>query len=459
VAVPAAVLLLCGIVAIFIWVQFGGSLPFQPSMYRITVQLPDATDIYPGSDVQTAGVTIGRVSDVSRVGNGARVTAELAQQYAPLHSGATAVARTKTLLGEGYVEIAPGNPSAPPIPDGGVLPISRVQPIQQLDDVLATFAPSTREDIRRMLGGLATALHGRADALNNALAYVAPTAGNLEIVANTLDHQQSAVRQLIANGGDVLAALGRRQGALQSAVIAGDQVLTDLGQSRRELAATVRALPPFLTALQGASHSLLSVSGDISTAVRALSPVVPLISPALSSIDSAAPTFRAAFDALPSVISAGDRGLPGATALIRSTGSAFTQVYPALRQLIPTLQLLGLLRQSAVALFANVGNLFNPDYVGPGGQLIQGATGVPSVWNEAIAGWVKRLPSNRFNPYPAPNEELQIAHGGLRAYDCRNLKNPNYLPPLGGTPPCLLQGPWTYQGKSAYFPHPVEAPK
>lgn len=69
-----------------------------------------------------------------------------------------------------------------------------------------------------------------------------------------------------------------------------------------------------------------------------------------------------------------------------------------------------------------------------------------------------KLPTNRSNPYPAPSAEGDIATGGLRAYDCRNTGNPLVIPPTDtGSPPCKVQGPWTFDGKSAYYPRLQEA--
>ena len=87
---------------------FGGSLPFAPQAYRVTIPLTQAANLVAGSGVQIAGVKIGKVVAVNRTGNTASATIELQSRFAPLRSGATAIARTKTLLGEGYLELAPG---------------------------------------------------------------------------------------------------------------------------------------------------------------------------------------------------------------------------------------------------------------------------------------------------------------------------------------------------------------
>jgi hypothetical protein len=99
------------------------------------------------------------------------------------------------------------------------------------------------------------------------------------------------------------------------------------------------------------------------------------------------------------------------------------RLVPATSELLPVVQLLSVVRNSVVAAFANVAS------VGQGSQPRPGFSphylaATQLFWNEAIGGYQKRLPTNRQNPYPAPNSQLLIAHGGLHAYDCRNIDNP-----------------------------------
>jgi virulence factor Mce-like protein len=457
--VPVGFALATVVAMIAIWVSFGGSLPFGASSYHVTLELPSAQNIYPQSDIQIAGVTIGRVDTVTLTEHEAKVVISIDHRYAPLHSGAKAITRAKTLLGEGYVEIAPGPRSAPSIPDGGTLPASHVLTAQQLDQALQTFNPAARRSISRMFAGLSKALRGRAPALSDIVGNAGPASSNLASVARTLAGQQLQLQQVIAGSGQVLSAVGDRQGVLQAAVRSGNAVLGATASRNAALSATIRALPPFLVQLRSTSATLASSSPDLTNAVAALLPLAPALAPALRSLDLAAPQFRGLFNELPGLIGAGRSGLPAATAIVNATGSSFKQVYPATRQLIPFFQLASDIGDSIVAFFANVGSASATSYVGPGGYITHVVNGIPSIWNETLAGWVKKLPTNVENAYPAPGSAVEVAHGGLRAYDCRNIHNPLYLPPTGsGSPPCIVQGPWKFNGISRYYPHLTQAP-
>ena len=94
---------------LFLWLSFGGTIPFNPQGYRVKVAFPNAFDLSNQADVRIAGVTVGKVvsKQISPKSNGTLVTLQLTNQYAPLHRNAEAILRTKTLLGETYVQLTP----------------------------------------------------------------------------------------------------------------------------------------------------------------------------------------------------------------------------------------------------------------------------------------------------------------------------------------------------------------
>lgn len=456
--VPAGFALACVTLMIATWAAFGGSLPFQAQGYRFYMPLPAATNIYQDTSVRMAGITVGRVINVSRAGAGARALIEISSRYAPLRAGARGVVRSKTLLGEGYIELAPGPRAAPAIPDGGTLARTHVMPTQQLFDVLRIFTPRTRAQIRSTFTGLAAALRGRSGSISSSLAHAAPTFTNLGQIAQTLVQESGSLQSLISDSGTVLSALGTREGVIESAIREGDAALTATARSRQGLRATVAALPPFLTQLRSAATTATAAAPDISAGVAALNRATPELVPALEAIDAAAPVFRTLFERLPAILGDGEQDLPALDRVLAAARPALAPVYTAARQLIPVFALLSADRNSVYGSLANAAQIQNGVVTAPGVGEIHYAAGALTLWNETVGGWIKKLPTNRSNPYPAPDTEGDIAIGGLRAFDCRNTGNPLYLPPTGtGAPHCLLQGPWEFNGKSAYYPRLQEA--
>lgn len=445
----------CVVLTLAAYRALGGATPFMPKGYRFDIALPNAERLLPGSDVSTAGVKIGHVVRVRRVGSSAVATLELAEKYAPIRSNATAIARTKTLLGEAYLELGPGSPDAPLVEDGGMLPASQVRPTVSFARFLQTFTPTTRARTRDLFQGLSTALEHRDTALNASLGYAAPVAANIAAVLDSLDRETVHLRQLIRDSGTVLTTLGERQGDVRAAVTAGELVLRTTAERNRELAATVKALPPFLTVLEATSRRITASSGDLNRAVAALSPSAPLLPPVLANINQYGPDFRAVFRDLPDTIAAGRRGLPVLTQILDRIPTAFRQLYPTARQLEPILELFATYKNSSlIAPLANSGSALNGVAVGPGGRISHRAGGALFLSNETPVGWVDRLPTNRSNPYQTPTGLKDLGTiGFLKSYDCRHVNNVLWLPPLGtGVPPCVEQGPWTYKGVTAYYP-------
>lgn len=439
--------------ALTIWLSFGGVTPLAARGYRVSLTLPDASDLYVGSDVAVSGVKVGEVHTIERRGTVAQVVLALDASFAPLRTEAHVIKRTKSLLGEGYIEIAPGPTTALPIPEGGHLPASGVRAAQSLNDVLQTFSPPTRRNVSRLFKGMSTAFANRGPAFSGSLAGAADTTSSFSSVFDTLEGQQSDLAALFARSADVLTAVGSRQAVLQTAVRSGNDVLDVTARGQRDLEVTIRGLPSFLRSLRNASSAVSAASGDLRAAVSSLRPVAPDLKPALASIERAAPDVRGTFRELPPVLAAGERGLPAVSAIASSAGASLKTVYPVSREVVPTLQLLAELRGTISSFFANIGSFFNGRIL-PGNTVQTGVGAVPSVWNETLAGWKKRLPSHRPNPYPKPGAAQEIGKGGLLSYDCRHLNNTLFLETTGGTgaPPCRLQGPWTFQGKTRYYP-------
>src|SRR4051812_35483199 len=104
----------------FLWLAFGGPIPLKPEGYRMEIHFPEAATLAQEADVRMAGVNIGKVKKKALDKKGARTTVEMEikHQYAPIPKDTKAILRSKTLLGETYVELAPGDKNTGMIKDG-----------------------------------------------------------------------------------------------------------------------------------------------------------------------------------------------------------------------------------------------------------------------------------------------------------------------------------------------------
>src|SRR3954453_17938062 len=113
----------CVGILLFLWLAFGGSIPLRRESYRITVVVPEATTLVEEADVRLAGVNIGKVKKRSLDKGAARtrVELEIKSKYAPIPRDTKAILRQKTLLGEAFIELSPGNKKSGMLEDGGQL--------------------------------------------------------------------------------------------------------------------------------------------------------------------------------------------------------------------------------------------------------------------------------------------------------------------------------------------------
>src|SRR5439155_14361689 len=95
--------------------------------YTVQAVFPDAGGMIVNSDVREAGLRVGKVKDIALRNGNAVALLELDRGHAPIYRDATVLLRDKTPVGEHYIDLFPGRPSAGRIPSGGVLPLGHTR--------------------------------------------------------------------------------------------------------------------------------------------------------------------------------------------------------------------------------------------------------------------------------------------------------------------------------------------
>src|SRR3954451_12469608 len=129
---------------LFLWLAFGGPIPFQPKGYQFKIEFPNATQLADEADVRISGVPVGKVKNIEPRNGETEATIQLDPKFAPIPKDAKAILRQKTLLGETYIELTPGSPGSPKVPERGTLADPQVAPTVQLDDIFRPFDPRAR---------------------------------------------------------------------------------------------------------------------------------------------------------------------------------------------------------------------------------------------------------------------------------------------------------------------------
>src|SRR3954471_23550153 len=250
IAAMAIFALSCFGILLYLWVQFGGVVPLKAKGYRFSADFKEATLVASNADVRISGVPVGKIVHVQPQPGVTRLTLEIESKYAPVPRDTRAILRRKTALGEAYVELSPGDPHSGLLRDNGVLRARQVKSTVELDELVRDFDEPTRKAMQKFVTGLAVALDGRGEDVNDAVGNLDPLTGDAATVLDSLDRQRRAVRSLVSDTGTVFNALGRRQGELSGLVRAGDRILATTARRNSELAQTVEILPVTLNELR-----------------------------------------------------------------------------------------------------------------------------------------------------------------------------------------------------------------
>jgi virulence factor Mce-like protein len=457
---------------IFLWVEFGGTIPFNPQGYRFEASFPYAQELATPADVRIAGVSVGKVvgTTLDPRGNRTIVTIQLNNRFAPIRRDTTAILRTKTILGETYVELTPGQPNAPPLPDGAMLPRSQVVQAVQLDDVFDALDPTTRRAFQNWQQELAQAVRGNDQNLNAVFGNLPTFAADAADVLKVLDIQHAAVVNLVRNGGTVFSALSRDPATLRNLITTGETTFNATAAQNVALANAFKIFPTFLTETKLTMAQLQSFALNTDPLIKELVPVAQQLVPTLTSIRQLSPPLKSFFINLRPLINVSKTGLPAVARVLTGARPLLGALAPFLEQLNPVLSWLSLHQQLMADFISDGGSALasspEPPYAYGGGT----GHALPQITlfgPETISIWKNRPPTNRGNAYRPPiwgadTTALQpnIDAAAPPEWDCNNSGGP--VPPLNapiiGHMSCRIAPPLgALIGQNSNFPHVLQA--
>ncbi|UTI65122.1 MlaD family protein [Paraconexibacter antarcticus] len=279
-------LLVIGVTLIAVFFAFTKANPFA-NPYKLHAIFSSALSngVRPNAPVRIAGVAVGKVTDVGRgPGTTVRVTMEIDKRGLPIHADATIKARPRLFLeGNYFLELRPGTPSAPAIPDGGTVPLGRTAIPVQFDQVLDVYRTDVRTSLQHLLGGLSTALAEGGDRALRANLRRAPAAFRegavaLEAARGTQDGDLAGV---IREQARLNSTLDAHRVELQGLLGGFRGTMEALASQQGPLAATVPALrglldrtPAAVAALDRTLPALRTIAVALRPGLRAAPPVL-----------------------------------------------------------------------------------------------------------------------------------------------------------------------------------------
>jgi phospholipid/cholesterol/gamma-HCH transport system substrate-binding protein len=474
----------CFGILVFLWLSFGGSVPLQPEGYRVTVEFPEATQLAQEADVRISGVPVGSVKtrEPNEKTGLTDTVLEIDARYAPLPRDTRAILRQKTLLGETYVELSPGDRSGPLVDDGGELPRGQVADTVELDEILRTFDPVTRQRFSTWFDQQGLAARGRAGEISAALAHLTPFAEETDDVLRVLRVQSRATNALIRDTGEVFAALTERKGQLRELIRNSNRTWEAIASRDAQLADTFRVFPTFLRESRATTERVTAFAKEANPLVDQLRPAARQLSPTLIDLDRLAPDLRGFFKDLDPLVRVSRRGLPATEQVLDNTRPVLARLDPFLRELTPIVDYLGLYRREIAAFFGNdsaATQAVGPGFASPGS--IHYLRVMNPLNPEIMTGYANRLGTNRYNPYTEPGAYDRLAQGQplpvFGSYLCTSNPTPTPPPPnenlnerlageiqkfvfgigtdnVGRAPPCIEQAPLgRVVGQSGRYPH------
>jgi virulence factor Mce-like protein len=413
---------------LFLWLAFGGAVPLKPKGYQLEVSFREAGQLAVEADVRISGVPVGKVKTVEPDAKTGRSTAliQIEERFAPLPKNTRAMLRQKTLLGETYVELTPGNKSAGAIADGGRLPNGQIADTVELDEIFRAFDDDTRESFQTWMQQQAVGIKGRSRDISDVLGNLEPFAEDTTDLLKVLNSQDGAVRELVSNTGEVFDALSERRGQLQGAIVNSNRVFETTAARDEELRDLFRVFPTFNREATTTVRRLEEFARDTDPLVTQLRPAAREISPTLQSLSALAPDLEALFRDLDPLITASRRGIPAVQRFLEDLRPALGEFDPALKQLNPILNWIGEYRNELRAFFAN--SPAATQATTPDGVHYLRTTNPLNPENLAV--YPRRIGSNRTNAYMKPRgfDELDRTSAqdpGLLSYETRHCGRPN----------------------------------
>jgi virulence factor Mce-like protein len=335
------------------------AIDFSSGGYRVSVLLPNVSNLQQGARVTAAGVQVGTVRSVDRQGLGARADLAITDKgVTPLPKDTKVRLRQDTPIGEHYLTLSPGH-SRQTLASGGTLGLSHTKQYVAIDQVLSVLRGRSRARARQTIQGMGRAVTGRGVMLNHLVGnvnHVAVAGGKLVKVAYR-DRQDAA--SLVQKLGDVASEVGARGAAIHTIARRG---LTALGalrerdhalsQSLRQLPATLDSVRNVVSTIGGVSPRIRPVADNLAAAVHQLRPAVRALPPAthegrrvLSDLNPTAPILR--------------HTLSDATALSKVLPPALPELHKALCQVDPMAKYLAPYRNEAIGIIVGLSSSSN----------------------------------------------------------------------------------------------------
>ena len=244
-----------------------------------------------------------------------------------VHDDASVRVRSRSLLGQKYVQIDPGTSAAGRLA-GDVIGQDRTTTVVDIVDMVDTLDAPTREALGTTLSELGSGAAGRGPDLNAILEAAPDLLADLTVSGRTLTAEETRLVAFLVTAERLSGRFTGREAQLEALMgQLGDTLAAVAADEGRALAETIERLPATLDAATPALR-------DLGAAAATLGPAVADLGPTAIALGVATPDLRAFFRE--SVPVTGK--VPGVSGLTSPALSALTGTFNDARPLAPALR-------------------------------------------------------------------------------------------------------------------------
>ncbi|MGH8993435.1 MAG: MlaD family protein [Acidimicrobiia bacterium] len=324
--VLGAVVIVASLVAIsFAFVSHKG-LPGRDYTYVAAAFDRVPPGLREGSEVRVQGQRVGQIHDISFEEGEPRVEMQLPGGFV-VHGDATVRIRSRSLLGQKYVQVDPGTTAGGPLA-GGIIGKDRTTTVVDIVDLVDTLDAPTRAALGTAVSELGSGAAGRGPDLNALLEAAPDMLADLNVTGRTLTAEETRLVAFLLTSERLSARFVGREAQLEALMgQLGDTLAAVAADGGAPLAETVKRLPATLDALTPALR-------DLGGAAAILGPAVADLGPTAVALGAATPDLRAFFRESIGPL----HKVPGVSELTTPALSALTGTFTDARPLAPALR-------------------------------------------------------------------------------------------------------------------------
>jgi phospholipid/cholesterol/gamma-HCH transport system substrate-binding protein len=241
----------------------------------VTATMKDATPLRNGNIVRASGVNVGTIQSVTLNGHGeALVNMSVSRDVLPLHQDATLQLIPQDLLGERFVALNPGTPSAPVMSEPYSIPVTQTSNAVDLQSVVDMVDDPTGTSLAMMLTTLGEGIGKNPTETAQAIKALQPALQNTQQLAQVLNDQNLLLNRLVDTAAPVAKAVATQRGATFDRLIGSvTRTLQVTARDRQQLNDTAARLPGTLQSVNNTLGHIAGVAPPTTQSLRDLRPI------------------------------------------------------------------------------------------------------------------------------------------------------------------------------------------